>query len=172
MSEILTLTVDSLAHDGRGIARLPETGQNSETRGSGTAVFVSGALPGQIVRARIVRRKARLVEADLLDVLRPAPDAVPALCPHQHICGGCPLQIMPYPAQLRWKEDLALAALTRIGHLDRGMLAAVLEPPHPSPEQAAFRNKMEFAFGRDAGGNLILGQRRRGGRNAGNQRDK
>ena len=70
MSEILTLTVDSLAHDGRGIARLPETGQNSETRGSGTAVFVSGALPGQIVRARIVRRKARLVEADLLDVLR------------------------------------------------------------------------------------------------------
>lgn len=163
MSEILTLTVDSLAHDGRGIARLPETGQNSETRGSGTAVFVSGALPGQIVRARIVRRKARLVEADLLDVLRPAPDAVPALCPHQHICGGCPLQIMPYPAQLRWKEDLALAALTRIGHLDRGMLAAVLEPPHPSPEQAAFRNKMEFAFGRDAGGNLILGQRRRGG---------
>ena len=39
MSEILTLTVDSLAHDGRGIARLPETGQNSETRGSGTAVF-------------------------------------------------------------------------------------------------------------------------------------
>lgn len=163
MSEILTLTVDSLAHDGRGIARLPETGHNGEVRGSGTAVFVSGALPGQIVRARVVRRKTRLVEADLLDVLRPAPDAVPALCPHQRICGGCPLQIMPYPAQLRWKENLALAALARIGHLDRDMLTAVLEPPHPSPERTAFRNKMEFAFGRDAGGNLILGQRRRGG---------
>ena len=130
--------MDSLAHDGRGIARLPETGHNGEVRGSGTAVFVSGALPGQIVRARVVRRKTRLVEADLLDVLRPAPDAVPALCPHQRICGGCPLQIMPYPAQLGWKENLALAALARIGHLDRDMLTAVLEPPHPSPERTAF----------------------------------
>ena len=159
MSEILTVTVDSLAHDGRGIARVTADGND----GRGAAVFVTGALPGQIVRARVVRRKTRLLEADLLDVLRPAADAVPPLCPHQSVCGGCPLQIMPYPAQLRWKENLALEALSRIGRLDRTLLNSVWEAPRPSPDHTAFRNKMEFAFGPGADGGLVLGLRRRGG---------
>ena len=159
MSEILTVTVDSLAHDGRGIARVTTDGND----GRGAAVFVTGALPGQIVRARVVRRKTRLLEADLLDVLRPAADAVPPLCPHQSVCGGCPLQIMPYPAQLRWKENLALEALSRIGRLDRTLLNSVWEAPRPSPDHTAFRNKMEFAFGPGADGGLVLGLRRRGG---------
>ncbi len=174
MNEILTVTVDSLAHDGRGIARVTADARTTAgladersalangDGGRGAVVFVTGALPGQLVRARIVQRKARLLEADLLDVLRPAPDAVPPLCPHQSVCGGCPLQIMPYPAQLRWKETLALEALNRIGRLDRTLLNAVWEAPHPSPDRAAFRNKMEFAFGPDADGGLVLGLRRRG----------
>ncbi|MGE9984254.1 class I SAM-dependent RNA methyltransferase [Desulfovibrio sp. SGI.169] len=159
MSDILTVTVSGLAHDGRGIARMTENGDS----GRGAVLFVAGALPGQTVRARIVRRKARLLEADLLDVLRQAPDAVPPLCPHQSVCGGCPLQIMPYSAQLRWKESLALEALHRIGRLDRALLNMAWEAPQPSPTRTAFRNKMEFAFGPGADGGMALGLRRRGG---------
>lgn len=159
MNDILTVSVSGLAHDGRGIARVTENGDGA----GGAALFVAGALPGQTVRARIVRRKARLLEAELLDVLRPAPDAVPPLCPHQSACGGCPLQIMPGSAQLRWKETLALEALHRIGRLDRSLLGTVWEAPQPSPQHAAFRNKMEFAFGADADGGMLLGLRRRGG---------
>lgn len=159
MNETLTVAVEALAHDGRGIGRLDETfGPDA-----GTAVFVSGALPGQIVRAQAVRRKPRLIDAIALDILRPAPDAVPPFCPHQRICGGCPLQIMPYGRQLEWKKQLALDALTRIGHLDRRGLESVLMAVHPSPELREFRNKMEFAFGSDRRGKLILGLRRRGG---------
>lgn len=158
MSDILTATVSALAHDGRGIARMTENAD-----GGGPALFVAGALPGQTVRARVIRRKARLLEAALLEVLRPAPDAVPPLCPHQSACGGCPLQIMPYSAQLRWKESLALEALHRIGRLDRALLSAVWEAPQPSPNRTAFRNKMEFAFGAGEDGGMLLGLRRRGG---------
>lgn len=90
----------------------------------------------------------------MLDVLRPAPDAVPQLCPHQSVCGGCPLQIMPYPAQLHWKKNLALEALIRIGRLDRSLLSTVWEAPRPgggscvSPVQAARRAGRRRAMGK------------------------
>lgn len=149
--ETFSCDILSLSHDGRGVAR-PQ-GQD------GPVVFVSGALPGQQVRARVLRRKSRHVEADCVEVLRPAPDAVPPLCPHADACGGCPLQRMPYAAQLRAKEELLRQTLRRIGGLDGSLVAA----PLASPLTRGFRNKMEFAFGTDAGGRLLLGQRRRSG---------
>ena len=149
--ETFSCDILSLSHDGRGVAR-PQ-GQD------GPVVFVSGALPGQQVRARVLRRKSRHVEADCVEVLRPAPDAVPPLCPHADACGGCPLQRMPYAAQLRAREELLRQTLRRIGGLDGSLVAA----PLASPLTRGFRNKMEFAFGTDAGGRLLLGQRRRSG---------
>lgn len=149
--ETFSCDILSLSHDGRGVAR-PQ-GQD------GPVVFVAGALPGQRVRARVLHRKSRHVEAGCMEVLRPAPDAVPPLCPHADACGGCPLQRMPYAAQLRAKEDLLRQTLRRIGGLDASLVAA----PLASPLTRGFRNKMEFAFGVDAGGRLLLGQRRRSG---------
>lgn len=167
MNEILTVSVEALTHDGRGLGRLGSGGAAcpGELSGpdAGTVVFVSGALPGQIVRAQAVRRKPRLIEAVALEIVRAAPDAVPPLCPHQQVCGGCPLQIMPYARQLEWKRQLALDALTRIGRLHPTMLESVLEAVHPSPQLRGFRNKMEFAFGVDQRGRLVLGLRRRRG---------
>lgn len=149
--ETFSCDILSLSHDGRGVAR-PQ-GQD------GPVVFVAGALPGQQVLARVLRRKSRHMEADCLEVLRPAPDAVPPLCSHAGDCGGCPLQCMPYAAQLRAKEELLRQTLRRIGGLDAALVAA----PLASPLTRGFRNKMEFAFGPDAGGRLLLGQRRRSG---------
>ena len=83
------------------------------------------------------------------------------ICPHGEDCGGCPWQRLPYAAQLRWKGQLVRDALERIGGLGRDA-ALPLRPALGSPEQRAFRNKMEFAFG-PADGSLCLGLRRRGG---------
>ena len=141
----------SLSHDGRGVARPRGDG--------GPVVFVAGALPGQRVRARAVRRKARYVEAVCLEVTRPAPGEEPPLCPHDGECGGCPLQRMPYAAQLRAKGDMLRQALRRIG----GLEGAPVAMPLASPLTRGFRNKMEFAFGTGDGGRLLLGQRCRNG---------
>ncbi|SDF16302.1 class I SAM-dependent RNA methyltransferase [Desulfovibrio legallii] len=154
MSDDLTLDIHGLSHDGRGVARL---------EGS-AVVFVAGGLPGQRVRARVLRRRPRFWEAACTAVLREAPDAAPPLCPHREICGGCPLQAMPMERQLTWKRTLALDALTRVGGLDRAALEALLGPVAPSPALTRFRNKMEFAFGPDAAGLPLLGLRERGGR--------
>ena len=162
MDDILPLAVEGLSHDGRGVARH-----------DGRVVLVRGALPGQSIRARIVRGKARLLEAIVCEELDAPAHAAPPICPHAPLpdgsggllpgCGGCPLQRMQPSAQLVWKRRLALDALSRIGRLDAAQLEELMPLPAPSPLLRAFRNKMEFAFGCDPAGRLILGQRERGG---------
>ncbi|WP_374288955.1 class I SAM-dependent RNA methyltransferase [Desulfovibrio desulfuricans] len=161
-TDAITVDITALSHDGRGIARLaPADGQ-----GRGAVVFVTNALPGQTVLARITRRKSSFIEAEALRLLHEAPDATQPICPHHADCGGCPLQTMPYERQLFWKRTIALDALSRIGGLDRSTLETLLGPVAPSPAAVRFRNKMEFAFGPDASREygFVLGLRRRNGR--------
>ena len=152
MTDEIVCRIDALSHDGRGLHR-PEDG--------GPVIFVAGSLPGQTVRARIIRRQKRFWEAQRTAVLEDVALAED-ICPHGEDCGGCPWQRLPYAAQLRWKGQLVRDALERIGGLGRDA-ALPLRPALGSPEQRAFRNKMEFAFGPADGSGLCLGLRRRGG---------
>jgi 23S rRNA (uracil1939-C5)-methyltransferase len=150
----LDLFVHSLAHDGRGIAKSDAAGI------SGRIVFVGGALPGDSVHARLVRVGKNFAEAETLE-FRSRDRAVAPHCPHWTRCGGCPLQCMPYPEQLRWKQNLAGENLSRIGLIGRARLAEIFVSVIPSPSLRQFRNKMEFAFGADSAGTTIAGLRER-----------
>lgn len=146
------LAITGLSHDGRGMARLPD----------GIAAFVSGALPGQRVRATITKRKKSWAEGYCDAIIGAAPDAVPPMCPHHTTCGGCPLQTMPYAQQLACKEDMVRQALVRIGHLDVASVNEAYSGITPSPLLAGFRNKLTLAFGMGEDGSLCLGLRREG----------
>lgn len=150
----VTLRIEAMAHDGRGIGFLPGHGR-------GHAVFVSGALPGQTALCRLAYEKKNLLEATLEKVLDAGPITENPICPHSDICGGCPLQRMPYNLQLRWKERLLKDALTRIGGIDSRKLETMWHPVIPSPEITEFRNKLTLAFGYDVEGIACLGMRRR-----------
>ncbi|MEA3140784.1 MAG: rRNA (uracil1939-C5)-methyltransferase [Gammaproteobacteria bacterium] len=103
-----------LAHDGRGIARV-----------NGKAVFIEGALPGEHVRFRVLKRRRQMDEAALVDVLLASPDRVVPRCAHFGICGGCSLQHLSAAAQLAAKEKQLLENLQRIGNVQP---ARVLPP--------------------------------------------
>ncbi len=107
-----------LAHDGRGIARI-----------DGKAVFVDGALPGERVRLRVLRRRRNLDEAGLVDVLRPSADRVAPRCAHFGVCGGCALQHMAPAAQLAAKQRQLLENLERIGQVSPGRVLPAVEGP-------------------------------------------
>jgi 23S rRNA (uracil1939-C5)-methyltransferase len=100
----LDADVVALAHDGRGIARI-----------DGKVVFIAGALPGERVRLRILRRRRQLDEAQLVGILSASPDRVEPRCAHFGICGGCSLQHLSGPAQLAAKQHQLLEDLARIG---------------------------------------------------------
>jgi 23S rRNA (uracil1939-C5)-methyltransferase len=113
--------VVDLAHDGRGIARV-----------GGKAVFIEGALPGERVRFRVLKRRRQFDEAGLAAVLVPSPDRVTPRCAHFGVCGGCSLQHLAPAAQLAAKERQLLDNLARIG----GVRPERVFPPLRGPDWA------------------------------------
>jgi 23S rRNA (uracil1939-C5)-methyltransferase len=116
--EIHEAVVTDLAHDGRGIARL-----------AGKAVFIEGALPGELVRFRVFKRRRQLDEAGLVEVLRASPERVTPRCAHFGVCGGCSLQHLAPTAQLAAKERQLLETLERIGRVRPQRVFAPLRGP-------------------------------------------
>lgn len=134
----LELTVDTLAHGGNGVARL-----------EGYVVFVSGALPGDRVRAVVTKSKRQYAEARTLEVLEPSPDRIEPVADHP----GAPWQVLTYERQLEVKQQQVFDALTRIGRLE----GFELEPIVPAVEQWRYRNKFEYSFGTGDTGELVCG---------------
>jgi 23S rRNA (uracil1939-C5)-methyltransferase len=136
--DVLDLRVDGLAFGGNGVARH-----------EGYVVFVRGAIPGDLVRAVLTKRKRAYGEARALEVLEPSPDRIPPVAEHP----GAPWQVMPYERQLEVKHAQVDEALRRIGRLE----GFELEPIVPAVEQWRYRNKLEYSFGTDGEGQLVCG---------------
>jgi 23S rRNA (uracil1939-C5)-methyltransferase len=143
----LVVQIDSIAQGGRGVARA-----------NGYVVFVSGALPGDRVRARLTRAKRDFAEAQAVELIDPSPDRVADRCLHDgEPCPGAPWQGLPYARQLEEKSKQIDAALRRLGKLD----GFDLEPAVPAVQPWRYRNKLEYSFG-EQNGHLALGFHRRG----------
>jgi 23S rRNA (uracil1939-C5)-methyltransferase len=136
--EELTLTVETLAFGGAGVARL-----------DGYVLFVQGAIPGDTVRAVVRKSKRAYAEARVLEVVQASPDRLEPVAAHP----GAPWQILPYERQLEVKQAQVDDALRRIGKLD----GFALEPIVPALEQWRYRNKLEYSFGSDADKRLVCG---------------
>ncbi|MGC5029721.1 class I SAM-dependent RNA methyltransferase [Micromonospora sp. DT229] len=108
-AEQVELTVAAVAPGGHCVARV-----------DGQVVFVRHALPGERVVAEVTEVHRGFVRADVVKVLEPSPDRVEPPCPYARPgrCGGCDLQHVAVPAQLRWKTEVVREQLLRLGGLD------------------------------------------------------
>jgi 23S rRNA (uracil1939-C5)-methyltransferase len=100
----VTVQIESLSHEGRGIARV-----------NGKTVFVDAALPGEEVRIQFTRAHRRYSEARVVEILRPSPARIPARCPHFTVCGGCSFQHVDQQFQIEHKQKTLLEQLRHIG---------------------------------------------------------
>jgi 23S rRNA (uracil1939-C5)-methyltransferase len=96
-------TVAALTHEGEGIIR------------GGKAVFVPGALPGESISFRRTRSHRQHDEAELVEVLTPAPERAAPRCAHFGVCGGCALQHLSTEAQLEARNTELRDNLERLG---------------------------------------------------------
>ena len=69
-------------------------------------------------------------------------------CPNYKSCGGCQLQRLPYPEQLRRKQGRAIALLGEFGHVED--ILGMADPTH-------YRNKVTAAFALDRKRRVISG---------------
>src|SRR6185295_2798808 len=134
----LELTIDSLAFGGAGVARR-----------DGYVVFVRDAIPGDVVRAVVTKRKKAYAEARTVALLEAGPERIDAVAAHP----GAPWQVLPYERQLEIKAEQVREALARIGRLE----GFELEPIVPAVEQWRYRNKLEYSFGAGPDGELVCG---------------
>ena len=119
---------------------------------------MTGALPGDKVRARITKSKKGYGEATAFELIEPSAERIPEVDIHQdEPCPGASWQALPYVRQLDFKEQQVSDALSRIGHLQ----GFELDPIVPAEQQWRYRNKVEYSFG-EQDGDLVLGFHPRG----------
>lgn len=147
-------TVEKVEFPNRGIVQVQDQ-----------PVVVKNVIPGQKVRFVISKKRSGRAEGRLLEVLEKSPlELRSPVCSSFPQCGGCMYQTMPYPEQLKMKEqqmrELLEKALTRGG---QSIESCTWEGIHPSPLEFGYRNKMEFSFGDEyKGGPLSLGLHKKG----------
>lgn len=102
-----TARIESVTHDGRGIAAI-----------NGKKVFVSGALEGEEVRFQRRKSRRNFDEAELLEILEASPERVEARCEAFSRCGGCAMQHVSDEQQRRIKSQTLRDNFERIARVE------------------------------------------------------
>jgi len=97
-------TIESLSHEGRGVAHI-----------DGKATFISGALPGEKVTFIYTSKSRSHDEGKINSVIEASLDRVEPRCQHYDICGGCSLQHLSSEAQIKYKQQSMLEGLKHLG---------------------------------------------------------
>ncbi len=139
----LQLTIHDAAFSTTGGSTLGAEGMGV-ARHQGFVFFVTGAVPGDIVTARVFKVKKNFAEARVVRVEQPSSLRVQPVCKHFGVCGGCQWQHVDYQAQLRFKQQRVVDAFERIG----GFSSLNVHPILGSADTYFYRNKMEFSFSR------------------------
>ena len=137
------IKIHGLGSSGEGVGKL-----------DGLAIFVEGALPDEEVLVELEARKKNYAVGRLVEVIKKSSERTEPFCPLYKNCGGCQLQHMSYPAQLKWKRQQVVDAIERIGKLGGVKIFDTLGMENP----LRYRNKMQFPVGK----NLLVGCYARG----------
>jgi 23S rRNA (uracil1939-C5)-methyltransferase len=118
--------IQSLSHDGKGVARIDEK-----------ATFIQGALAGEKITFRYTNRKKSYDEGLVTSVIEASPDRVQPKCAHYEICGGCSLQHLDADKQIEAKQQVLLDNLEHIGKVS----AQSILPPLTNDSVWGYRRK-------------------------------
>ena len=111
-------SIESLSHDGRGIARR-----------DGKTTFIDNALPGEEVMFKFTYMRSKFDEGKAVEIVQASPDRVEPPCQHSTLCGGCSLQHMNPDVQLARKEAVLREQLQHFGGLEPKEWLAPLTGP-------------------------------------------
>jgi 23S rRNA (uracil1939-C5)-methyltransferase len=120
-------------------------GGDAVGRYEGRVLFVPGGIPGERVRVEVVEERRGHARAELLEILRSAPERVEPEFPLL-TDSGCQWQHIAYPAQLTWKAHIVRQLLVRIGkQADALVHPTIGMPTGVSPWH--YRNLALFSIG-------------------------
>ncbi|CCK80406.1 23S rRNA (uracil(1939)-C(5))-methyltransferase RlmD [Desulfobacula toluolica] len=124
------LEITDLAFGGRGLAK-PD----------GFPVFIDRCIPGDVVFAKITKKKKSWAEGKLIKILQESSLRKEGKCQYCNFCGGCKWQQIGYDLQLEYKKRHVTESMQHIGGLKDVLVKDVI----PSDNIYEYRNKMEFS---------------------------
>ncbi|MDB8555609.1 23S rRNA (uracil(1939)-C(5))-methyltransferase RlmD [Turicibacter sanguinis] len=117
------------------------------------AVFIPGTLVGEEVVATCTRVAGGYAEAELVRVKKKSRHRCQPACEVYGQCGGCQLQHMTYPEQLRIKRDAIWQAVERYTNLDPEELD--IRPTMGMANPYNYRNRAQMPVGYDEDGVMV-----------------
>jgi 23S rRNA (uracil1939-C5)-methyltransferase len=141
MPDPIEVRIEKLIYGGEGLAHH-----------EGHTVFAPFVLPDESVCIEPVETRKKFIRGRVAEIKTPSADRAAARCPYFGVCGGCDYQHIPYELQLRYKSEILRETLSRVGRVQwEGAIV-----PHASPP-FGYRNRVQWKFGRDAGGAPEIG---------------
>lgn len=141
--------VESLSHEGRGVARI-----------DGKTVFIDGALPGEQVLFRYTRRRGQFDEGRAVEIVAASEVRVEPRCSYYGTCGGCSLMHMGPEEQITHKQAVLLEQLRHIGGLEPEQVLPPLTASHWGYRRKA-RLGVKYVAGKEK---VLVGFREKNGR--------
>ncbi|GHT20747.1 23S rRNA (uracil-5-)-methyltransferase RumA [Bacteroidia bacterium] len=125
------IAITGIAAEGKAIAKYNDW-----------VVFVPFVVPGDVVDIQLTRRKNSYAEGRAVHFHKYSEVRTEPFCEHYGTCGGCKWQILPYPEQIRYKQQQVTDNLTRIGKVELPPIAPIIG----SKKTEFYRNKLEYTF--------------------------
>lgn len=129
MDETIKAAVVDITDDGLSVAK-----------SNGAVYFFSGAVLGDLVSLRVLRKKNNYFFSELVSILSRSADFVESDCPYFRQCGGCALRELNYDAQVRLKAHQVKEKLKRAMRCPDFEVGTVL--PAVSPN--GYRNNVQL----------------------------
>lgn len=115
-------------------------GQALGTLEDGRKVFVWGALPDEVTKVQLTKKKSKYAEAVISEVITPSLDRIEPVDPESYLSTS-PWQIMSFEAEQRYKAALIEEAF----ELHNIVLPNPIDV-YSDGVTSAYRNKIEFSF--------------------------
>lgn len=112
-------------------------------------IFIPGALPDEVVVAKINKEYLHYIEAELVRIKEKSPDRVAYPKGVDPAIGGLELAHLSYDKQLEFKRDNVLEALKK--YHPRGFSKYKVKKTIPAPDAWHYRNKAQYQIERDHG---------------------
>jgi 23S rRNA (uracil1939-C5)-methyltransferase len=126
------IEITGMADKGRGVGRDAD----------GRVIFVEHVAPGDVVDARIVKKKKDYMDGFAIHYHKLSEHRIEPFCEHFGVCGGCRWQHLSYLAQTHYKERVVRDALFRIARIKPEEFLPIV----PCDHTTYYRNKLEYAF--------------------------
>ena len=139
-NDCLELKIEGITNLGFGVGRH-----------EGLAIFISGAVTGDLILAKIIKVTSSFAVGRLEKLLSPSPLRDGTRC-HVSGCTSCAYKMISYAEELKIKEEDVRVAFKKCGLSDITVEATV-----PSPKTSEYRNKAQYPVAQDKAGNYLFG---------------